>query len=179
MKKLIFLSGPASSGKTTTLKMLIVKLLQAVASIDFLTQKPYPTSQALQNTLINAIKNNTASSNDIIIILKIDGVKIGIRTMGDSIGNVWDNVWFFEKHKCDIGVSACHPEHLDRSIACLAAPWKCKEIIDKKKTDNSNAYYQENDCKAQTLFDIIMATVNQINQSQQAINQAPSAQGKI
>ena len=165
MKKLIFLSGPASSGKTTTLKMLIVKLLQAGASIEFLTRKPYPTPQALQNTLLNAIKNNTASSNDIIIILKIDDVKIGIRTMGDSIGNVWDNVWFFETNECDIGVTACHPEHLTRSMPCLSAPWKCKEIIDKEKINSPSSYYQQNDLKAQTLFDIIMAAVNQINQS--------------
>jgi len=115
----------------------------------------------------------------LIIILKINDIKIGIRTMGDTIGAVWDNVCFFEHHKCNIGVSACHPEHLDRSMPCLAAPWKCKEIIDKEKTNTPSSYCQQTDLKAQTLFDIIMAAVNQINQSQQAINQAPSAQGKI
>ena len=170
MKKLIFLSGPANCGKTTTLKMLIVKLLQAGAVIEFCTRKTPTTIQSLQNEIINAIQNKN-SSTDIIIIVKLNNVKIGIRTLGDTIGSIWDNVWFFENKNCDIGVSACHPEHLKRSMPCIAAPWDCKKVIDKNKASNASAYYQENDAAAQILFDIIINTVNCIALSTTSVNQ--------
>ena len=149
--------------------MLIVKLLQAGATIEFCTRKPLPTIQSLQNEIQNAIQSKN-NSKDIIIIVKIDGVRIGIRTMGDTIGNIWDNVWFFETNECDIGVTACHPEHLNRSMPCIAAPWDCKKIIDKNKANSASAYYQENDNTAQTLFDMIMNAINQIPQSNQKTN---------
>lgn len=159
MKKLIFLSGPASCGKTTTLNMLIAKLLQAGANIEFCTRKPYPTVQSLQNNIANALQNKNRSI-DIIIIVKINDVKIGIRTMGDTVGAIWDSVWFFENKGCDIGVSACHPEHLKRSMPCLAAPWSSNAIVDKKKDSSASIYYQKNEALAQVLFYMITNEIN-------------------
>jgi hypothetical protein len=160
--KLIFLSGKSSCGKTIALKLLVVKLLNAGAQIDVCTRKS-PTSVQSLTTEIQYEINNHLDAKDLIIVLIYRGVRIGIRTCGDTIGAVWDNVWFFEKKECDIGVSACHPEHLVRSKSCLIAPWHCHAIIDTEKETNSNLYFQADKTIADNIFNTIDIIVNIIS----------------
>ena len=118
MKKLIFLSGQASCGKTTTLKMLIAKLLDL--KNPHTVSVIYPKNHSRVNTLLTAWQNNSKMPDgEFSVVLQIDDMIVGIRTMGDTIGSVWDSIAFFENHKCDIGVLACHEDHLQRSLPCL------------------------------------------------------------
>ena len=167
MKKLIFLSGKASSGKSTTLKILIAMLLNATPAHTVSVKHLYSRSRALYNNILNAWKNGARMpSGDISIVLEIDSVLVGVRTEGDMLGAVWAAIDYFEKKKCDIGVLACHPEHLTRSLPCMIAPWSCHKIVEKVPALNSSLYDQENIKAAQELFDIIMNDIKQIKNRQ-------------
>ena len=125
----------------------------------------YPTNCARMNILLTAWQNNSKMPDgEFSAVLQIDGVIVGIKTMGDTIGSVWDSVAFFEKHGCDIGVLACHEEHLQRSGNCLTSGW-LYEIITKERTEASSLINQENKDMAKKLFDNIMDAVDQIKQS--------------
>ena len=157
--KLIFLSGDASTGKTTTLKFLIAMLLNVGATVDYCRRTQVPTEQSILNE-IDFEERHHLPAKDISIVLILKGIRIGIRTEGDTIGSVWNAVVFFEKQKCDIGVAACHPEHLDRSESCLAHPWKKPIKFDKQKATSADLHKQENQAMAKVLFDEIMKGIN-------------------
>ena len=161
MRKLIFLQGPSNCGKTTTLKMLIAMLLDL--------KQPYTVSvfYSKDKTKINAIKDAWLTGlpmpdGDVSVVLDISGVLVGIRTTGDTIGSVWDNVAFFEKHQCYIGVLACHEEHLLRSGSCLTHKWE-SEVIKKERVSDSSLIDQNNKDIAEALFDKVMNAVKQKN----------------
>ena len=169
MKKLIFLSGGASCGKTTALKILIAMLLDLKSP--HTVSVIYPQNSARVYALLSAWQNNSKlPDGEFSVVLKIDGIVVGIRTMGDTIGSVWDSVVFFEKHVCDIGVLACHEEHLQRSGNCLTSGWTY-EKIKKQKAAASYQADKENKEFAKDLFEKVMDALKQINQSPQAANQ--------
>ena len=174
MQKLIFLSGTADCGKTTTLKTLIAMLL------NLNNQHHVSVVYSSDKTRIQVLK--TAGQNapslpdgEFSVVLMIDGILVGICTEGDRIGSVWNSVVFFEKHQCAIGILACHPDHLQRSMPCLVGEWSCHRIFDKHKVQNPGQYFQENRNMAQQLFDDIMTTMNCIQQSRQSANQQATA----
>lgn len=136
-------------------------------------------SKPLYDSILTAWKNGTLMpKGDISIVFDIDGIFVGVRTEGDSLGAVWSAIDYFEKKSCDIGVLACHPEHLKRSLPCMVAPWSCHEIVDKISASNDSLYEHDNRHMAQTLFDMIMDAINQIKNSQQTSNQKPIIQIK-
>ena len=130
MKKLILLCGGSNMGKTTTLKMLIAKLLQDPA---LRTSVKYCRNKEKIAALAAWKAGMPLPDGDLSVVLDCKGVRVGICTDGDTIGAVWDHIVFFENHNCAIGVTACHPEHLDRAKPCMVAPWNCHEIVAKKK----------------------------------------------
>ena len=115
---------------------------------------------------------------DISIVFEINGVFVGVRTEGDSLGAVWAAIDYFEKKYCDVGVLACHPEHLKRSFPCMIAPWSCHDIIKKNRASDSTLYDQENKDMAKKLFNEIMNAIKQIKASQQSSSQNSSTQSK-
>lgn len=78
--KLIFLRGPARSGKTTTLTKLYY---------DYFKEK------------------GEHKYNDFTEVFAYKGKRIGIATGGDSPDIVKSNVEYFLDNKCDIGITAC------------------------------------------------------------------------
>ena len=179
MKKLIFLSGKASCGKTTTLKMLMAMLASTNGVYTVTVKHLDSRSKSLYNNILTAWQNGTIMPDgDISIVFDIDGILVGIRTEGDCLGAVWAAIDYFEKKFCDIGVLACHSEHLKRSFPCMIAPWSCHEIIDKGSAPDSSLHEQENKDTAQTLFEKIMDAVNQIEKSQQTCNQKSTTKSK-
>ena len=126
----------------------------------------YPKNSLRITTLLSAWRNNSKLPNgDFSVVLNIDDVIVGIRTMGDTIGSVWDSVVFFENHNCDIGVLACHADHLKRSGNCLTNGWKT-EKINKVKNIDPTSIDQENRNVAENLFDKVMDAINQVKQTQ-------------
>ena len=173
MKKLIFLSGQASCGKTTTLKMLIAMLANVSGLYPVSVKHIYSKSKPLYDNILTAWKNGTTMpKGDISIVFEINGVLVGVRTEGDSLGAVWAAIDYFEKKCCDIGILACHPEHLKRSLPCMIAPWSCHEIIKKNRASDSTLYDQENKDMAKKLFNDIMNAIKHIKTSQQSSNQS-------
>ena len=118
----------------------------------------YPINHTRVDTLLTAWQNNSQMPDgEFSVVLQIDGILVGIRTMGDTIGSVWDSVVFFEKYNCNIGVLACHEDHLLRSGSCLANEWESEEIKKERVSDSSLI---DKDM-AKTLFDKVINAVNQ------------------
>ena len=165
MKKLILLCGENSTGKTTALKMLIAKLLQNPA---LKTSVKYCRSKAKIAALAAWKVGMLLPEGDLSVVMDCKGILVGICTDGDTIGTVWDHIVFFEKKNakkkqaCAVGVTACHPEHLDRAKPCMVAPWNCHEIIDKKKAPKGSED-AENMATAIALFDKILKAINALN----------------
>ena len=106
--KIIVLSGKASSGKTTTLKMLIAMLLCHGAKIVWCRRNPYPTCQSLWDEIKIEMQNHIPPK-ELTVVLEYKGNRIGIRSFGDVYGDAVCAINFFKQHDCNIGVLPCHP----------------------------------------------------------------------
>lgn len=105
---IIALSGKASSGKTTTLKMLIAMLLCHGAKIVWCRRNSYPTCKSLWDEIKIEMQNHIPPK-ELTVVLEYKGKRIGIRSFGDVYSDAICAIKFFEQHKCDIGVLPCHP----------------------------------------------------------------------
>ena len=161
MNELIILSGDASCGKTTTLKMLIAMLLnQPNTFVDQINPSSVFSRIKLIQTAYSA--GGSLPAGDISVVLNVQGVLVGIRTEGDTIGSVWNGVVFFEKKGCSIGVLAAHPEHLKRSQPCLTTGWTHTSMMPKRKVAVSGQQYAANQATAKVLLNNIMTTVGNL-----------------
>ena len=106
--KIIVLSGNASAGKTTTLKMLIAMLLCHGARIVWCRRNPYPTCQSLWDEIKIEMQNHIPPK-ELTVVLEYKGKHIGIRSFGDVYSDAICAIKFFEQHKCDIGILPCRP----------------------------------------------------------------------
>ena len=106
--KIIVLSGNTSSGKTTTLKMLIAILLCHGAKIIWCRRNPYPTCKSLWDEIKIEMQNHIPPK-ELTVVLEYKGKRIGIRSFGDVYSDAVCAIKFFKQHKCDIGVLPCHP----------------------------------------------------------------------
>ena len=113
--KIIVLSGNASSGKTTTLKMLIAMLLCRGAKIIWCRRNPHPTCQSLWDEIKHEMQNHIPPK-ELTVVLEYKGKRIGIRSFGDVYTDATCAIKFFNKHNCDIGVLPCHPNSDDQKL---------------------------------------------------------------
>lgn len=86
MQAIIGLYGRGQTGKTETLNLLI-DLLEAAAS-----GSPMPSPQPV--------------GRDRRKIIRYRGLTVGVTTVGDNEEEATENRDFFERHACDIGVTA-------------------------------------------------------------------------
>lgn len=129
----------------------------------------YPKNSTRLGALLTSWQNKAGMPDgEYSAVLNIDGVLVGVKTMGDTVGTVWDSVVFFEKHGCDIGVLACHNEHLQRSGKCLTSGWTCEKITKESAVDSA-LILQENKKMAKDLLDKVTDAVKQINTSNQTV----------
>ena len=164
MKKLILLRGESNTGKTTTLKMLIAKLLQA-PTLKTSVKYCHGRNKGKLTALCTWKSGTALPKGDISIVLNCEGVLVGVCTDGDTIGAVWDHVAFFERNNCGIGVTACHPEHVQRSLPCLVEPWEYHGIVEKQKAQK-RCEESENVKTATDLFDEILKEIKSFKGSQ-------------
>ena len=110
MKELIFLSGQASCGKTTTLKILIAMLANTNSIYPVSVKHIYSKSKPLYDNILTAWKNGTTMpKGDISIVFDICGILVGVRTEGDSLGAVWAAIDYFEKPEATSSMSITLP----------------------------------------------------------------------
>lgn len=134
--KSIVLSGNASSGKTTTLKMLIAMLIDNGAEIVWCRRNPYPTAQQIFDEIRHEIQNHLPT-RDLTVVLEYKGVRIGIRSFGDIYSDAVCAIKFFKNHKCDIGVLPCHPD--SKSQKLLEETYGKNAIVFEKEKLSRNA----------------------------------------
>ena len=106
--KIIVLSGNASSGKTTTLKMLIAMLLPGATDVLYIS-KPNVTAHGLWEEIENDVANPPRDTHNLIAIMKFGDFVVGINTSGDNISHAQSSIRNFNKYHCNIGVCPCHP----------------------------------------------------------------------
>ena len=106
--KATILTGPASAGKTTTLKMLIAMLLPGAEEIVY-SSKPDITAAGLWKEIEQELATKLQDLKNITVVLRIDELIVGIRTIGDTYDEVERSVQIFDKYKCDIALFPCHP----------------------------------------------------------------------
>lgn len=106
--KVIVLSGNASSGKTTTLKMLIAMLLPGASDVLYISKKNISASR-LWEEIENDIINPPQDTHNLIAIMKFGDFIVGINTSGDNIVHAQTSIRNFNKYHCNIGICPCHP----------------------------------------------------------------------
>ena len=106
--KATILIGPASAGKTTTLKMLIAMLLPGAEEIIY-SSKSDVTAAGLWAEIEEELATKPQDLKNITVVLRIGELIVGIRTIGDTYEEVERSVQIFDEHKCDIAVFPCHP----------------------------------------------------------------------
>lgn len=154
--KIIVLSGKASSGKTTTLKILIAMLLKDGAAIVWCRRNPYPTSSSLWNEIRQEWQNHIPP-RDLTVVLEYKGKRIGIRSFGDVYSDAECAIKFFKKHNCDIGVLPCHPNSNAQKLL-EEAYGKDMTVFEKEKLPRNisdQTKWNENITTAKKLFDKI------------------------
>ena len=106
--KVIALSGNASSGKTTTLKILIAMLLPGASEILYIS-KPNVTAHGLWKEIEEDIISPPQDTHNLIAVMKFGGFIVGINTSGDTLEHVSRSISNFKKYRCNIGICSCHP----------------------------------------------------------------------
>lgn len=158
--KATILTGPASAGKTTTLKMLIAMLLPGAEEIIY-SSKSNVTAAKLWGEIEEELVTKPQDLKNITVALRFGELIVGVRTVGDTYGEVESSVRIFDEYECDIAVFPCHPctteEAMLRktyggmmvSLPKIKLP---KAVSDEKK-------YQKNLSTATELFQDIMRQI--------------------
>ena len=160
--KIIVLKGKANSGKTSSLKKLMLKLLEypdvrVIYSSKFGTKLPVELSEKINENWYTKANN----VRDITLLLNINNKKILITSMGDCLNdicNVLDNKL---NRFGDINVFICGRHHnndieTEFGSYCIETPI----VINKKRTNKEN-YENSNYDTAQELFNEVIKIVNQ------------------
>ena len=110
--KVYALKGHGERGKSTTLKKLIVNILDKFPSANIM----YGYSAFNKHQILGEIndervlRRNTGAHcgvENIMVVIEISGKIIGINTAGDSRWQVQDSMNLFSAYQCDIGFCAC------------------------------------------------------------------------
>lgn len=91
---IIPLVGKSNSGKTSSIKHLIIKML-GIEGIEIIYTSKFSKSKANKNELIDLIKDPWDGKNaglDITVLLKYEGKRIYITTNGDCIKDILNNL---------------------------------------------------------------------------------------
>ncbi|WP_426575980.1 hypothetical protein ACP179_15450 [Xenorhabdus stockiae] len=140
-KKICALRGPSKTGKTTTLKSLLIKQLKDLNSA-------------------YAYKDED-KRYDVTVIFVINNIKVGVSTGGDNEKIIRENVGYLINEKCDIIVSATRTKGgtID-AIKELAGEEFPIAWIDKSRADIENKQQQLNKSDADIIFNEIKKIVN-------------------
>ncbi|MDD4832243.1 MAG: hypothetical protein PHI78_01030 [Clostridia bacterium] len=165
--KIVALQGKGNIGKTTTLKLLILKILEKFPNSKIIYQ--YKDGIKDNQQLINKIKAQIDKEKrdrlsgvcrvlNVIIVLEINNKKIGICTYGDTKKLLVDAVKIFIENKCELCFSAClttgetvdYLKSLDSAIT-----------IRKKRIIEINDKFEEiNSEQAQEILNILIDYIN-------------------
>ncbi len=104
------LQGVSNRGKTTTLKKLFVRLVDAFG-IDIIVSGASCDDvekyrQEIENERRDRRRGTKVTVNNISVVVAINNVRIGIHSSGDWRQSVQDALALFRKNKCDMGICA-------------------------------------------------------------------------
>lgn len=163
--KIFALKGHGESGKTTTLKILILKIYEHYPNLKIIYSNVPITKNNIiidiHNERINRRKNSHFDIENLQIVINIDLEIIGINTAGDNEHEVNKSIDIFKKYKCDIGFCACRSKGI--TTKKLYKHYKNDiDFIFKSEIKNSSSYKNFddwidllNEWQAKELFDLI------------------------
>lgn len=160
--KIIGLIGKSNSGKTSSLKYLILNLLDLDEIKILYSSRLFSESpKQLKENILNNWKTETGHIKDITVLLEYKGKKIGITTYGDSLNDILSalNTIIKRFDGCDIFVCSRHEnnsleeEFYDYNIDKFYS-------IPKERSSSDENYNGENISTGSELIDCILNEIN-------------------
>lgn len=137
MKEIIALKGRKNCGKTQTVKKVFA----------FLKEK-YDTDA---EKIID-------EGNDITVIIRINGIRIGIESQGDPNSRLKNSLLLFDNEKCQIMICACRTSGM--TVRWINSYSEYKKIWIKQKYCNEDEQKSNNDSKASQILMMIEDRIN-------------------
>lgn len=159
---IIVLKGKANSGKTSSLKKLMLKLLEypdvrVIYSSKYGTKSPAELSAKILEKWYTKSKN----VSDITLLLNINNKKILITSMGDCLNDICNVLDDKLNRFGDINVFICGRHH-NNNIETEFSRYSIEIpiVINKSRTNKEN--YENDNCNTgQELFNEVEKIVNQ------------------
>jgi hypothetical protein len=163
--KILDLVGQCESGKTTSLQYFTVKVLQNYECKIIKSSKRISVDSIIET--INDFNDGNIkphSRRNFTAIIEINGIIIGVTTLGDELFDIFNKLKIFREYKCAIGVCASHPSKRMRTEISADAAKNNDDLIEifKEKCGDKNNYDTENRGTADLIFDIFKNQIEQL-----------------
>ena len=151
---IIPLVGKSNSGKTSSIKYLIIKMLE-IEDVEVIYTSKFSSSKSNKNELIHLIREPWEGKNaslDITVLLKYQGKYIYITTNGDCIKDILNNLRNVSDKYGTVDVCICG-RHSGNQIMREFSAYACivDTVVTKERAINGN-FDKENQDTAKKLF---------------------------
>lgn len=160
--EIIGLIGKSNSGKTSSLKYLILNLLDLDEIKILYSSRLFSESpKQLKENILDNWKTETGHIKDITVLLEYKGKKIGITTYGDSLNDILSalNTIIKRFDGCDIFVCG---RHANNSLEEEFYDYNIDKFysIPKERSSSDENYNGENISTGSELIDCILNEIN-------------------
>lgn len=159
--KIIGLIGKSNSGKTSSLKNLILNLLDLnEINVLYSSRMFSKDAEQLKKNISDNWKTETGHIRDITVLLEYKGKKIGVTTYGDSIKDIFSALKTIIKRfgGCDIFVCGRHANNsLEKEFKDYANEFY---TIPKERASSDEKYNDENILTAEALVECLLNEIN-------------------
>ena len=145
---IIGLRGPNNSGKTRALQLLILKIIDTYSLANFFVGEKDLYELKSKGELLTANK----TPKDISVIFEINGIKVGVTTMGDDHKDVAEILSQFKSSGCEIAVCACH-KWRDKALSNIAHIGNLEGFIEKNRENDPKNYETASKTKCDEVYD--------------------------
>ncbi len=147
--KIYAIKGHGERGKSTTLKILIIKILDKYPTAKIIYSNRNNTyasilSEVHNEKILRRRTNCNCQVENVEVVIDIQGKIVAIYTAGDNEWQVNNAIKLFDKYNCGVGYCACRSKGITNKI--LANKYgQNVEVIDKAELRNANGYKNYND----------------------------------
>lgn len=141
--KIIAVSGPNDSGKSTSLRVLLSEVLQFQEIKRFKFFKNQRTN--FWNVDVGVIRGQLIGLKDFFCVFEYRKKVIGITSFGDSVSLLQKALNIFISYECDIGVFACRDGGSQQYQFLDGLDPNCEFILKKTTKESSSTEQIEDD----------------------------------
>lgn len=146
--KIYALKGRGESGKTTTLKYLILNILTSPSLVKIIYSNGKVSKEVILQELYDERTDRINGVQHLVenyqVVFSFENKIIGINTSGDNKDEVNKSIEILKKYNCDVGFCACRSKGETVKLLCdnFGA---CIEFIPKAEIKNANKYKNYNE----------------------------------